>query len=86
MSEFILFLVIAVLCGLLGWVDYNNRKERQKLIQAIMSRSPQDFKDFELADKISFEAPKTSDIPAEFQEVSELDDEDFEKHIIKGQQ
>ena len=86
MSEFVLFLVIVALCGLIGWIDYNNRKERQKLIQAIMSKTAQDLKDFELADKISFESPKMPDIPPEFEEVNELSDEDFDKHIIKGQQ
>ena len=51
MTEIVLIIVIVLLGSLLGWFDYNNRKERAKLINAIISKDSADIVNLELADK-----------------------------------
>lgn len=85
MSEFILFLVIAALCGLLGYDRYEGRKERQKLIQVIMSRNAQDLKDFELTEKLQFDKnPLPSEIfnNEDLIAVEQLSEKEFDKHVL----
>ena len=45
--ELTLLAVIAFLLGFIGWKDFNERKERSRLINAILARSPQEFKELE---------------------------------------
>ncbi len=47
-----LVFVVISLCGLIGWLDYNNRKERSKLINALMARTPEQLRDLEFVDKV----------------------------------
>ena len=82
MTDLILFLVIGALCGLIAWDRYENRKERQKLIQAIMSKSAQDMVNFEMAEKISLTPPQPLINPDDFTAESELTDKEFNKHIL----
>ncbi len=57
-------IVILVLVVLIAWQEYHNRKERSKLINAILSKSVNDFKDLEIADrtKIEIKPPKDPNI------------------------
>lgn len=80
MSEVILFLVIVALCTLIGWDRHETRKERQKLIQAVMSRSAQDLKDFELTEKLQFTPEPQSD--PDLINIADLTDDEFQKKII----
>ena len=58
MTETILSAIIGVLCGLLMWEKNENRKERSQLINAIIARTPEQYRDLELTDKVkSIEAP-----------------------------
>ena len=82
MSEIILLLVIIALGALIGWDRYENRKERQKLIQAIMSKSAQDMVNFEMAEKINITPPQPLINPDDFTAESELSDKEFNKHIL----
>jgi hypothetical protein len=82
MIEIILLLVILTLCGLIGWMEYQNRKERSKLFNAILSKNVNDFKDLEIADKthIDIKPLKNPDtIPMEG-----LTDEDWFQTEIEG--
>ena len=81
MSEIILLLVIIALGTLIGWDRYENRKERQKLIQAIMSKSAQDMVNFEMADKVK-EIKQEPMIPEGLEAESELNDKDFKKYAL----
>ncbi len=47
-----LVFVVISLCALIGWLDYNNRKERSKLINALMARTPEQLRDLEFVDKV----------------------------------
>ena len=82
-SEVILLLVIIALGVLIGWDRYENRKERQKLIQAIMSKSAQDLVNFEMAEKVEKINPNQPLInPEDFTAESELSDKEFEKYSL----
>jgi hypothetical protein len=83
MSEFILFLVIAALATLLGWDRHENRKEREKLINTIISRTAQDLANLELAEKVKEidpNPPATTD--PDLINIADLTDEEFQKQII----
>ena len=83
MSEVILLLVIVALCALIGWDRYENRKESQKLIQAIMSKSAADLVNFEMAEKSEKIHPNPPLInPDEFTAEHELNDKEFEKYSL----
>ena len=88
MTEVILLLVIIAEGILIGWDRYENRKERQKLIQAIMSKSAQDMVNFEMAEKV---APIRTGVidtnpplvnPEDFTAENELNDKEFEKYSL----
>jgi hypothetical protein len=76
---------IATILGLIGLIafqEYHNRKERAKLINAVLSKSNQEFKEMELADKTTIEIkpPKDSNlIPTD-----NLNDEDWYDNVVKG--
>lgn len=80
MIEIILGLVIAVLCGLLAWEKYESRKERQKMIQAIMSKSAEDMVNFEMAEKV--EKIKPTPEPSSLVPEAEMTDAEFEKYVV----
>lgn len=85
MTEVTLLLVIVALCGLIGWQDFNNRKERKVFINAIKSKTAQDYKDMELLDKVE---PKVEP-PAEDTPLEDVDVDRFSQLIEKeagGQQ
>jgi hypothetical protein len=74
------FFVILALVALIAWQEYHNRKERAKLINAILSKNVNDFKDLELADKTKIEIKPPKDpnlIPME----GLTDDQWFETEI-----
>ena len=82
MIETVLLGVILILCGLLGWEKRETRLERNKLVNALLAKSPQDMVNLDLADKttIKTEVPKE----AEFSVPDDLSDEDWEKVIKNG--
>lgn len=75
--------IIALVC-LIGWQEFNNRKERAKLINAIMSKNNQEFKDLELTDKTAIKVAPNSELP-DLIPTDQLNDEDWEKAEIKGE-
>ena len=79
MTEIIVILALVVL---VAWQEYHNRKERSKLVNAILAKTVNDFKDLEIADrtKIDIKPPKDSNvIPLEG-----LTDDDWYKSEIEG--
>ena len=78
--NWILTIVIAVLVGLIAWQEWNNRKERAKLINAIIGKNAQEVASLDLADKteISNKPPHVDIMPLE-----NMDEEDFDKVIKK---
>ena len=76
--EIILGSIIMALISVLVYERYENKKERLKMLNALMSRTPEQFRDLELTDKVKpIETPKRS--APEFIAESELTDEQFRK-------
>ena len=75
---FLTFVIIA-LCSLIGWMEYNNRKERKSLLNAILSKDVSDMVNLELTDKTEIKAEKTRkhDLVA----MEQASGEDFDKAI-----
>ena len=83
MSEVILFLVIVALGVLVGYQEYQGRKEREKLMKMIMSRNVQDLANLELAEKVKEINPNEPLIdPSEFTPESDLTDKEFDKFAL----
>ena len=80
MSELILGLVILAQFGIIVWHEYNNRKERAKLINALMSKTPEQFRDLELTEKVEPIKPPIPREP-EFIPESEIPQDKFEELI-----
>lgn len=78
----ILVIVIIALICLIGWQEWNNRKERAKLINAIVGKNAQEVASLDLADKTEIKA-KTESKP-DITPLENISDEDFNK-IIKKQ-
>jgi predicted negative regulator of RcsB-dependent stress response len=79
MIETVLVIVIIAQGVLIGWLDYNNRKERKSMLNAILSKDTQDMVNLELADKTKIEASKEEQ--PEFTETSNISDEEYAKLI-----
>lgn len=73
-------LVIIVLCGLLGWKDYQGRKERRELIQAVIAKNAAELANLQTIDKLRIE-PVRQDTPDLIPET-QLSDTEWEKILI----
>ena len=81
MSEVILSLVIAALLGLMAWERHETKKERAKFINALISKSAEQYRDLELTDKVKpIETPKVQN-PPEFVPESDISDAQFKEQI-----
>ena len=76
----VLGLIILALLGLLAWQDYNGRKERAKLINALVAKTVNEFRDLELTEKVKPITPPIVKEPDLIHE-SEISDEKFEEMI-----
>jgi len=76
-----LVLVIIALVALIGWQEYNNRKERAKLVNAIIGKNAQEVASLDLADKteITSKTVKPDIIPME-----NMSDDEWEKALKKN--
>ena len=75
-------ITIIALVILLGWQEYQNRKERAKLFNAILAKNNQEFKELELTDKTSIKVAPNEEVP-DLVPTDQLTDEDWEKVEIK---
>ena len=75
MTELILFLVIATLTVLIGWMDYNNRKERKSYLNALIAKNADEAVQLELAGNTKIEAKQ--DKPDDIVPLDSLTDEEF---------
>lgn len=68
-----LVIVVFALCGLIGWLDWNNRKDRSKLVNALMSKTPEQLRDLEFVEKVN---------PAQFKPLTPKPDPITELDLI----
>lgn len=78
MSEIVLAVVIVALIGFIAYEKYEMRKERNKYINALLSKDAVQLRDLEFVDKIKLpkEEPKDNLVAAE-----EMTDQEFTEHI-----
>ena len=81
-TELILGSIIIALLSALVYERYENKKERSKLLNALISKTPEQFRDLELADKVKpIEAPKKTE--PDLIAVHDLTDKEFSEAIKK---
>ena len=85
MTEFVLLFVIVALSGLIGWVDFNNRKERKDLINRLIAKDNQELVNLELADKTKIEA-KPEEEKEDLVPLTNMTNDEFDEHILKGEE
>ena len=82
MIEILLTLIVLAVLGYHSWFVHEKNKEVAKLINAIVAKSPEQFRDLELTDKVKpIETPKVE--PPDLVPESELTDEKFAEMIGK---
>lgn len=74
--------VILIQAVLLGWFEYNSRKERKSMLNAILAKDNQELVNLELADRTQIKAPKEEEYP-DFVESDGISDETYAE-IIKN--
>jgi len=77
-------IVIAILSLLIGWKEYNSRQERNKLINALISKDAKELSELEFVEKLKPEKEKPS--PEESDDLIPIDEmevegKDFEKVV-----
>ena len=83
MIDIILSVVIVALCVLIGWQEYQNRKEKNHLINIIISKNTQEVRDLDIAGQTKIKV-ETKSLEPDFVAESELTDEEFSKAIKNG--
>ena len=79
MTELILLGTIISLCALIGYMINQNRKERSKLINALISKSALEAAQLDMADKVDVKVDKPQpDLIPE----SELSLDEWEKMVL----
>lgn len=84
MIEIVLVAVITLLSGLLGWQEWNNRKERSKMLNLLVAKNNQEAVNLTLADQTKIEPPKPDKLLQDIVETTEASDDEFES-MIKDQ-
>lgn len=79
MIHIVLLIVITLLIGLIGWQEYQNRQERSRLVNALLSRNAQELRDLNMVEKLQIrtDRPKEPD----FIPVENMSEEQFQKFI-----
>ena len=82
MTDLYLALIILALITMLMWEKWQNNKERARFTNALIAKTPEQFRDLELTDKVKPITPpvEKQDLVAE----SDLTDEEFLKHVNGG--
>ena len=79
--NWILIVVILALVVLIGWQEWNNRKERAKFINAIIGKNAQEVASMDLADKTQI---KSTPVKSDIIPMENLSDEDWAKALKKN--
>lgn len=82
MIDVILLAVIVALCVLIGWQEYQNRKEKNRLINVIISKNNQELRDLDIASQTKIKV-ETKPVNEEFIPEPDLTDEEFNE-VIKN--
>ena len=80
-AEIVLGLVVLAQFGVTLWLEYNNRKERAKFINALVAKTTNEFRDLELTEKVEPIKPPVVNKEPEFIHESEIPQTQFEELI-----
>ena len=88
MIEVVLLLVIIALCALLGWFDWNNRKERKSLLNALQAKNALEFSQLEMTDKtkIEIKEPQADEMNEDYVSMDQLTNDEFKKHVFSNEE
>lgn len=84
MIDLVLVLVIAFLICLLGFVEYQNRKERAKMLNLIVSKDNKEAVNLQLADQTKIEPAQETEAEKQLKDIKALDelsDDEYDKFI-----
>ena len=79
MSEIILSVVILALIGFIAYDKYEMRKERNKYINALLSKDAAQLRDLEFTEKLKI--PKEEKVPNDLIDTKDLTDEQFMEQV-----
>lgn len=82
-GEVILGLVILALFGLLVYEKHENKKERANFINALIAKTPEQYRDLKLTEKVEPIKPIIPNPEPEFVPESEMPQDKFEEMIKK---
>lgn len=68
--------------AVLAYFIYVSFKEKNKTINALISKSSQEFLNHEMADKTKLIPVEPQDLKSDFEEISQLDDNEFEEEVV----
>ena len=78
MIDLVLGATIIALLGYMGWDRYQTRKEQSKLINALVSKTPEQLRDLEFVDKVT---PPKIEPTEQFTLPEQLTDEEWVKTV-----
>lgn len=81
--EIILGVVIFSLIGLLVYEKYENKRERANFINALIAKTPEQYRDLKLTEKVEPIKPPLPNPEPEFIHESEMPDDKFAEMIKK---
>ena len=83
MTDIYAALIILALITMLMWEKWENRKERARFTNALIAKTPEQFRDLELTDKVKPITPPKQEQPDLVAEA-DLSDAEFLKHMNGG--
>lgn len=83
MTDLLFALIILTLLAMLMWEKWENKKERGRFINALIAKTPEQFRDLELTSKVKPITPPVQQ-PPDLVAESDLSDEEFMKSMNGG--
>ena len=83
MIDILLFGMNVALLATFGWYVHESNKEKAKLVNALLSKSPQDMVNMTLADQTEIKPQVGPDKDPDLIPMDQLTDEEFDNHIAQ---
>lgn len=82
MSEIVLGLIVLAILGGHFWYVQEKNKETKKLINALVSKNPEQMRDLEMVDKVQIKPAKPiEEFEPDLSPLAGLSQDDFDEHI-----
>jgi hypothetical protein len=78
---------LIIILALLAFIAYSHRehaKEREKLVNAVIAKTPEQYRDLQLASKVAQIKPEPP-MPLDFIPENEMNDEEFQDKVVSPQ-